>query len=296
MRIFRVSGVRLDINSHLHAAQFAVICDQAEKLGTEILEEARKEPHLFYDYLKNLAARPLVASILSRGELFFAEIDGKIIAYAAFRDILIGHKAKLEIYLLPQYRKTRTLGEFRDALAQAAFAPFPDGLQLIKISACVHPQNIPSLKACKNSGFVHLSNLPYEGLFKGQLVPMIYLELYPPEIRHLMKPQEISNVKRSVSPNPSSPPIPAAAAIPTGALDKQLVESVQSGAVNISGAEHPTVSNTSPARTKRNRVREQAAPKSKHVQPIRTEPAHSERGNELREFIQPDILAASNSG
>lgn len=197
MKVYRLSGVRLDMNSSTYVASFQTIVQQALKLGQYVFEEARKEPFLYYDHIKNTPLQLAVSAVLSHGELFFPELDDKIIGYAAFREIIPSHNAKFEIFLLPEYRKRRLLSDFRDTLEKAAFAPWPEGLQLLKVKATVHPMNISSLKGCKNAGFIPLCESPYEALFGGIPQSMLLLEHYHPDIRKLLKPDVVDGVDKT---------------------------------------------------------------------------------------------------
>lgn len=258
MKVFRVSGVRLDPNSHLFAAQFETCVQQALKLGLKIFQEAQREPFLFYDNEKNKPIYQLIQSMLLQGELFFPEVNNEVIGYAAFRNIQPTRYANLEIYLSSGYRKSRTLGEFRASLESSAFAKYPDGLQLLKLKASIHPGNYSSLKACKNSGFVALCDLPLEGLWQGQLSTMIYLEKYSPEITALMKPQEISsNGKHPV--NPSNPKLRSSSDLHQRVELKPVLDGLQRGTLDISIAsalpdsELPQQLSTSKQRSSRRR-------------------------------------------
>jgi RimJ/RimL family protein N-acetyltransferase len=219
MKIFRFSGVRLNSNDHTYAAQFDTICTQATRLAQTIFPDALKAPYFIPDTDKNVPLRFYIQNALLNGEIFFAEIDGKIIGYAIFRDIKTVHSALLEIFVLPEYRKTLVVEQFRAALDNAAFAKYPEGLQLLKVKAKIHPGNISSLRASKNSGFTILAELPFEGLFNATISPMIYLELYPKEVRELLKPQEVQNGRRrnseSKQSNSSAVHISGAIQLPT---------------------------------------------------------------------------------
>lgn len=219
MRIHRISGVRLDMGS-TYWAQLDVICQNAMNLGINIFTEALKESYLFYDCDRQKPLQTLLRDVLVHGELHFAEKDGKIIGYAAFKGIYPGMYAGFEVYILPEYRKSTVFGEFVSYLQNAAFKPFPEGLQLHKVKAYVHPDNLSCLNASKRCGFFTIAKMPFEGLFNGVITPMLYLELYAPEIRKVLQPQVIENGKRSQRTKSNSSDLYTTGKLPQRTIDK----------------------------------------------------------------------------
>jgi RimJ/RimL family protein N-acetyltransferase len=205
MKIIRYSGIRLK-QDYTFPQQLEALCVSANAKTKDILEEARQAPFLLLDFDKNAEPIVLIRALLQQGELLLAEDAGKIIAYVAFRSIVLGRDARLEIYVSPQYRNDAFLKEFCDALEDYAFTAYPEGLQLHKVRATIHPENKASLTAAKNREFYSFGILPFEGLFNGQLTPMIYLELYPKQVRDALKNQEVLKSVRSPQRTPSSSP------------------------------------------------------------------------------------------
>jgi hypothetical protein len=193
------------MGSHLFQSQLHVITQQAIKLGKEIFQEALKEPYFFCDIYKKTPPEISISAVLLTGELFLLEKDNKIVAFASFRNVVPHIKASLELYILPAYRKTLVLGNFRDILEKAAFAPFPEGLQLLKLTAAPHTSNTPSLKACAKAGFIALADLPFDAIYLGQVSTMRHMELYPKEVRQLLGVQEIPNASLQFRPKRESP-------------------------------------------------------------------------------------------
>jgi hypothetical protein len=236
------------------------------KLVEHIFLEAMKEPYLYVDHVKQASPRRILEAFLAQGELFVPEIDGKVVGYALFREIIAKLHSKFEIYLLPEHRKTLTLGHFRECLEKAAFAPFPEGLELVKLKASVHPLNISSLKACQNSGFMRLAEVPFEALFDGKLSSMIFLELYPKSIRDLLKPQVINGRREhSISKNANGSDIPAAAVIRPRTVGQPAPANSNTGAIDVSGAANPELSQRPAVDGTRLQLREGSSAKLKHV-------------------------------
>ena len=195
MKFIRYSGVRLDPKSHLYIPQFEAIAKKAIEIGAEIVDKAKIEPFFWFDHDKPKSAEQLIKEMLWRGEIFFVEHDDKIVAYACFRNVIAGRFCNLELYITPEYRKHILLGQLRDILYKAAFAPYPEGLQLVKIKAFPHPDNKVSIATCKKAGFVQLCELPWESVLNGKLCNSLLLELYPSEIQQA-QPEIIKDVKR----------------------------------------------------------------------------------------------------
>lgn len=204
MKIFRYSGVRLK-DDFTYSAQLEMLAHTVLNKAESVFKLSMSEPYLMYDEDKTKTPLQLIINHLHGGELYIAEIDDNPIGYASFRGIAPGRYAYLELYLLPEYRKSTILGEFRDKLYECAFLPFPQGLQLLKLKAHIHPENKSSISACENSGFKIISLLPFEGLFNKQISPMLLLELYPKEVLNSMQGEEINVSSQSTSDDESSP-------------------------------------------------------------------------------------------
>jgi len=185
MKVTRFSGIRLDPKSHLYLPQFETIAKKAIEIGAEIVDESRKEPYFWFDHDKPKTTDLLIKEMLWGGEIFFVEHDDKIVAFACFRNVIAGRFCNLELFIMPEYRKHILLGQFKDILVKAAFAPYPEGLQLVKLKAFPHPDNKVSIRTCKKAGFVQLCELPWETCLEGRLCSMILLELYPSEVRSM---------------------------------------------------------------------------------------------------------------
>jgi RimJ/RimL family protein N-acetyltransferase len=183
MKVTRYSGIRLDPKSHLYLPQFETIAKKAIEIGAEIVDESRKEPFFWFDHDKPKTTELLIKEMLWGGEVFFVEHDDKIVAFACFRNVIAGRFANLELYIVPEYRKHILLGQFKDILVKAAFAPYPDGLQLVKLKAFPHPGNKVSIRTLHKSGFIQLCELPWESVLNGKLCHMLLFELYAPEIQ-----------------------------------------------------------------------------------------------------------------
>lgn len=202
MQVVRFSGVRLDPNNHLFAAQFEIVCKKAIEEGSTIVEQAKSEPFLYFDHDKPKKAEQLIREMLWCGEVFYLKKEEEVIGYACFRSVVTRRFAQLELYISPEHRKTTALGYFKDILYGQAFNKFPEGLELVKLKAFVHPANENSIKALKQSGFVQLCELPFEACLNGQLCSILNLELYPKEITQIQG--EVIQDVRSVSATKSN--------------------------------------------------------------------------------------------
>jgi hypothetical protein len=194
MQVIRYSGVRLDPNNHLFAAQFEIVCKKAIEEGSAIVEKALTEPFLYFDHDKPKKPEQIIREMLWMGEVFFLKKDEDVIGYACFRNVVARRFAQLELYISPEHRKTTALGYFKDILYAQAFSKFPDGLELVKMKAFPHPSNAASLKALKQSGFVQLCEIPFDGLLNGQLCSILMMELYAKELQSI-KGEIITNGK-----------------------------------------------------------------------------------------------------
>lgn len=203
MKVWRYSGVRL-VDDHTYAAQLEQLSHTVLKKAENIFAKSMTEPYLMYDEDKNKTLLQIIMGHLHGGELYIVEIDEKPIGYASFRNIAAARYAYLEIYMLPEHRKTAILADFGKKLYECAFASYPKGLQLLKLKAHIHPLNKSSLNACKKSGFAEIATLPFEGLFNRQICPMLLLELYPVEVRKSMQGEEIDVSTHSTTANESS--------------------------------------------------------------------------------------------
>jgi RimJ/RimL family protein N-acetyltransferase len=201
LKVTRYSGIRLDSKSHLYLPQFETIAKKAIEIGAEIVEKSRVEPFFWFDHDKPKSTDLLIKEMLWGGELFFVEHEDKIVAFACFRNVIAGRFANLELYIVPEYRKHILLGQFRDILYKAAFAPYPEGLQLVKLKAFPHVDNKISIRTLKKSEFIQLCELRFEGLLNGHLCSMLALELFPREITS-MQGAVITNA-RTISPTKS---------------------------------------------------------------------------------------------
>jgi len=235
MKLLRFSGIRLDKTSPTYVQQYEILVRKATEALTPIHAEARKEPFLYQDHIVNAPLQDLLAAFLAIGELYLFEDQGNTFGYALFREILPRHKAKFEIYLAPAYRKTYIWKELRQVLDKMAFAPFPEGLELKKLCAVVHPANISSIRACLRHGFVPLCESLFEALFKGNYTSMIFLDLYPPEVRQLSQPQVIENGRRlnSISHSAAGADISSAPVVHSGTVNKQPSGDIVAGTVDI---------------------------------------------------------------
>jgi len=195
MKVIRYSGIRLDRSNYTYPIQLQTVVQNVFNAAKDLFKQALQEPLLYYDNDKQVTIKDLIGAILSTGELFILYDDDKPIGYAGYRNVLVGRYANSEIYLLPEYRKSLILGEFRDVLCKAIFSPWPEGLQLLKVRAYVHPDNTPCLTGCKNSGFVEIATLPYEGLYQGVITNMIYLELYPAAVQDARTKEDVIHVR-----------------------------------------------------------------------------------------------------
>jgi RimJ/RimL family protein N-acetyltransferase len=202
MQVIRYSGVRLDPNNHLFAAQLETVCIKAIQEGSAIVEQAKSEPFFWFDHDKPKKPEQLIREMLWCGEIFFLKKDEKVIGYACFRNVVARRFAQLEVYICPEYRKTTALGYFKDILYAQAFSKFPDGLELVKLKAFPHPANEKSIKALKQAGFVQLCELPFEACLAGQLCSTLVMELYALEIQQIKGEIINARAKRSRKTDP----------------------------------------------------------------------------------------------
>jgi RimJ/RimL family protein N-acetyltransferase len=200
------SIVRLDPKSSTYIAEANIKIQKACEIGREIIEQAKSEPFLFQDKSKSIAAEELIRNFILNGEVFFALIDDKVVAYCALRDLNPANHAEFELYIVPEHRKTFLAHEIRQTITKYAFTPYPEGLGLLKCKAAVCPMNKTAIKALKQCQFAEIALLPLHALFNRQHYPMLYLELYHPDIARQMQPEimEVPNEQRTVSPRSSN--------------------------------------------------------------------------------------------
>jgi len=205
--MFKYSGFRLDPTSRTWGLEFETLVNTVLERAGVLIAEALLEPYLFDDRTKENPLKEIVKGLVINSEVFVVELERQPVAYAAWRNIRANHRAELEIYVHPSQRKTYLLHEMRTALADYAFAPLPEGLGLIKMTATVHRNNYPALRALKQSGFELKAELPFHGWFEGQTATMLYLERYHPSVSAQMNPVKME-LKKSGKPTqrPQSTP------------------------------------------------------------------------------------------
>jgi hypothetical protein len=271
MKLFRYSGIRLDPSKPTYEQEFETVWLNACQMGVPLMRRAQNEPYIYQDHLKSVPLEVILRNFLRIGELYVISNEGNPVGYALFREILPRHKAKFEIYLCPEYRKTYIWKDLLPTLESMAFDAYPNGLELKKLSASVHPQNTSSLKACVKAGFMLVGESLWEALFNRTYTSMMLLDLYPPKVRELFKPQVIEADGRrqhSISKRPAGSDVFSTEQLP-GGLYTGTVDIKPPGDSNPSIIDVPECADVLPERlpvgTKGLRGRPVSATRPKHV-------------------------------
>ena len=188
VRIDMLSGIRFKSDvPEFRAAEQQLKRKKFMKLFAPLIEDAKKATLFIEDGLANTPAEVIVDKFLVNNVEAFIVRDERdnFIGFHAFENIQVFKHAELHSWSSPDAsgihdRKCKL--QSLDEIIAYAFAPWPEGLGLLKIKARVCEENIPTLKICNRFGFVCVGRLMMEALHGGQLRNMLLLELYNPQV------------------------------------------------------------------------------------------------------------------
>lgn len=157
------------------------------KLFAPLIEDAKKATLFIEDGLAATPAEVIVDRFLVNNVEAFIVRDERdnFIGFHALENIQVFKHAELHSWSHPEavgLHDRRCKLQSLDEIIQYAFAPWPEGLGLLKIKARVCEENIPTLKICNRFGFVCVGRLMMEALHGGVLRNMLLLELYNPKV------------------------------------------------------------------------------------------------------------------
>ena len=188
VRIDMLSGIRFKSDvPEFRSAEQQLKRKKFMKLFAPLIQEAKRSTLFIEDGLAATPPEAIVDQFLVNGvEAFLVrDEEGGFIGFHALENIGVYKHAELHSWSPPEasglHERRCKLQSLEEVIAYA-FAPWPEGLGLLKIKAKVCEENLVTLKICHRFGFVCVGKLMMEALHGGQLRNMLLLELYNPQV------------------------------------------------------------------------------------------------------------------
>jgi RimJ/RimL family protein N-acetyltransferase len=180
----RFSGLRLkNTVPHLRAYELKSVAQRLLPFGFLITEAAKEQFCIDDSYKKLPSALDLWMTMLHNGEVFICtDADDQVIGIQALLSVVPARSAQWLAYALPDKRGSRRILKAAMELMDYAFAPFPEGLGLLKVTAKVAIENEPVLRMMHKLGGAPVGTLRCDGLFQGMLCDMVVFEFYHPDL------------------------------------------------------------------------------------------------------------------
>jgi hypothetical protein len=138
----------------------------------------QKDPHALSDGIKQLPAENFWRSVLLNGEIHLAKDANGWLGIHLITQIMSELWAVWEVFTPPKRRLDQAALTAAELVLSYCFAP--GGLNLKKIKAYTHPDNIDMMRYLKHLGFDRRAALPDEALFNNESRTMILWELANP--------------------------------------------------------------------------------------------------------------------
>lgn len=149
-----------------------------------------KEPFALGDGFRDLEPRVFWEKILRNGEIHLAKDEAGFVAMHIITSIQYQMWAVWEVFTPPK-RRTSPKG-LKSAEMVINYCFSPSGLNVRKIKALTHPENLGAIHYLKHLGFQQRGVLPNEASFNGEPHTMILWELDNPVTRiDQLEPQAI---------------------------------------------------------------------------------------------------------
>lgn len=145
------------------------------------LAAMKKEPFVVGDGFAELPSKEFWKQILLNGEIHLAKDEVGYLAMHLITHIQVGMWAIWEAFTPPKRRTNPRVLKSAELVLEYCFAPH--GLNLKKVKALVHPQNVGAESYLKHLGFVKRASLPNEALFNNESHTMILWELDNPLLK-----------------------------------------------------------------------------------------------------------------
>ncbi len=141
----------------------------------------QKEPFVVGDGCRQMEPKTFWQKVLRHGEIHLAKDESGFIAMHLITGIIHEMWATWEVFTPPKRRTSPKGLKSAEMVIQYCFAP--NGLNLRKIKATTHPENLGAIHYLKHLGFVLRAELPNEASFNGEPHTMILWELDNPFLR-----------------------------------------------------------------------------------------------------------------